>query len=1150
MATLLEQNKRDVAQYETDFTGAFESARDQEALDFATKISAGEKPATAPGAQAAEETSAMDSFDEGMAQEGQSNLGVGRDISLGVIHAPRSVVRGVRNGVQNMIGLAQDLHNFNTKLVLGRDARIQLPELPEVDKPETPTVTGDLIEAVTQFAVGFKGIDKLVKANKFLAGGEAALKGIKGGKTLVNVLKGAGADLAAFDEQDERLSNVIQQVPALQNPVTEFLAADPDDGFAEGKLKQAIEGLTIGALGDVVFDGVKLLRKGKAARKAIGTEKEIDELFDVPVEEQADVGLNAGQFEFLGDADDANFLRKKTKMEAAEEEVQGAFGKPKQIGKKAAETIDDYEINFARINAPEDIKQLMDDMVNKPELKISIEAERRGKIDNRTTLTAATDIDGFDELMKRRTGDAFNAETIVAARKTYYDTTTKLMDAAKRAASAEASDIDQFNFRKMVAVHHAVQKEFMGVRAEAGRALQAWSIPVAGSGAENLRALEQVLNEFGGAEASKALAKRLAAVGNNLNTSQINAITQKATAARTIDAVTEAWTLGLLTNPTTHVVNLSSNVLTGFVLGIERLASAGVKGSPVTMREGGAYFAALLDAQKMAIKNMAEAFRTGQTGIGISKLDLPRTRATSRDILDPDGKAGIFSKAFDYYGSLLTKYAGGALAAGDEYSKTVLYQAQLRALATRDAITLGLEGQALKEHVARVIAEPPAEIRADAVTFANYGTFTKELGSIGQSVQRATAKQPLLRFVLPFVRTPANIFKFTFERTPLAPLSQKVRDDIAAGGVRRAAALSKIGVGTSIMAIGADLSQNGLITGAGPSDPNTRAALKRTGWQPYSVKIGDTWYSYARFEPVATVLGMSADLAEILSNYEAYDVNAQLEADELATAMAIAVGNQAVGKTFLRGFADLVEALSDPGRYGEGFLQRFSGSFVPAGVAAIERAADPVTSQVFNFSDAVKSRIPGMSGSVIPKRNIWGDEIKAFYPNEKSLAGATAERLLSLFNPVYYSAEKDAPVDSWMLKNGFEINMPEKVQVFDGVRIDLRDHPKIYDRLVELRGSGITLSRYGNQNMKEFFGNLVTEEDPFGRHIGFFMAIGNNFDDQQNFISQVVRDYTAATREQLLEEFPELSEIIGRERRNAEVLKAVRPPAQKQESAP
>ena len=188
-------------------------------------------------------------------------------------------------------------------------------------------------------------------------------------------------------------------------------------------------------------------------------------------------------------------------------------------------------------------------------------------------------------MMQRRVGDAFNADQITAARRVYYDTTDKLMEAARKASSPEASDIDVFNFRKMVAVHHAVQKEFMGIRAEAGRALQAWSINLGGTPSQNLRLMEQTLADFGGADVGKDLARRLSAVGD-LTTDQINAITRGGALARTGKAVEEVWTLGLLTNPQTHVVNLSSNILTTLNLGLERLAMALPKDSPVTVREG------------------------------------------------------------------------------------------------------------------------------------------------------------------------------------------------------------------------------------------------------------------------------------------------------------------------------------------------------------------------------------------------------------------------------------------------------------------------------------------------------------------------------------------------------------------------------------
>ena len=58
----------------------------------------------------------------------------------------------------------------------------------------------------------------------------------------------------------------------------------------------------------------------------------------------------------------------------------------------------------------------------------------------------------------------------------------------------------------------------------------------------------------------------------------------------------------------------------------------------------------------------------------------------------------------------------------------------------------------------------------------------------------------------------------------------------------------------------------GEISGAGPTDPQQRAAMLANGWQPYSVKIGDTWYSYRRLDPFASILGPTADLVELASD--------------------------------------------------------------------------------------------------------------------------------------------------------------------------------------------------------------------------------------------------------------------------------------------
>ncbi|WP_230175456.1 hypothetical protein, partial [Rhizobium sp. CECT 9324] len=75
--------------------------------------------------------------------------------------------------------------------------------------------------------------------------------------------KGALASTVVLDPHEERLSDIIEEFPTLQNPVTDYLASDPEDSTAEGRFKNAIEsiGLDFALVGAVKV--VKLLRAGK-----------------------------------------------------------------------------------------------------------------------------------------------------------------------------------------------------------------------------------------------------------------------------------------------------------------------------------------------------------------------------------------------------------------------------------------------------------------------------------------------------------------------------------------------------------------------------------------------------------------------------------------------------------------------------------------------------------------------------------------------------------------------------------------------------------------------------------------------------------------------------------------------------------------------
>lgn len=136
--------------------------------------------------------------------------------------------------------------------------------LPEPYRPVSGL--GKFTEEATQFGVGIFGAGKIKYAGKLGRGFDKVFLG----KRLRGTRQGAVGAFIVSNPYEERLSDFIQSYPHLENPLTEYLDQDDDDGFWEGKLKAGMEDAFIGAGFDAVIaiaKGVKRLRKGEAPEK-------------------------------------------------------------------------------------------------------------------------------------------------------------------------------------------------------------------------------------------------------------------------------------------------------------------------------------------------------------------------------------------------------------------------------------------------------------------------------------------------------------------------------------------------------------------------------------------------------------------------------------------------------------------------------------------------------------------------------------------------------------------------------------------------------------------------------------------------------------------------------------------------------------------
>ena len=916
------------------------------------------------------------------------------DILGGVVEAPRQAVAGFLDATAEAARMMESIIPLGT--ISGEE-----PEYLEIEA-DPRTVTGAGVRAISQFLTGFIPALRGVKAVGLTGVGAAATAG-------------ALADASVFDPQEDRLSNLIQEVPALENPVTEYLAASPEDTDAEGRFKNALEGLALGGAVDGLVQGIRLVKSRRALVEVAEAEgKPVEQMIDEAMATMKG-GMPAPDVMPPGQ----EYIPFSEAAEAAQPTIRVPEFKP---GTTEADPEAAQNINLANLNTTEDVSTLIDEVAKADAPNIN--DARRQKITNDELPKLADDLGmTVDDLLARRQGEAFNAEQILAARKILVASGENLVRLAQ--AAKNGSEMDLALFRRAMAQHRAIQSQVSGMTAEAGRALQSFKI-VAASSREQERLIKEALETTGG----EAVSRDMAAMLSELDSPEkIGRFVKDANKATTKDQLYEVWINGLLSSPTTHMVNILSNVMVvGLTVGERKIAS--MIGGNIPPGETSAQLKGVVDGARDGFRLAWNALKTGEPTDPLQKVEAEKHRAITSENLNIAGPAGRFA---DFMGEAI-RVPGRLLTAGDEFFKAIGYRMELYAQAYRQAFNEGLRDEAAAKRVIEIIENPPENVKQAAIDASRYQTFTNQLGKKGKVAEQVRNNIPYFRVIMPFVRTPVNIMSYTFERTPLAPLSGAFREEIAAGGARRDLALGKLISGSMLMAVSADLALSGHITGAGPTDPKMKNILRATGWQPYSIKVGDTYYAYNRLDPVGALLGLAADVAEIAGQ------TTEAEATELATAAAISVAQNMASKTYLSGVSDFFDAFfsasTDPESSNHKlnrYLQRMAGSIVPANIANIERTMSPEMSATYGYVDRIKSRLPGYSDDLPPRRNIFGEPIV--------LEGGIGPDIMS---PIYTSTAKDDPVADEMVRQQVSIGMPRRQ--IEGVELDAKQ----YDRYVLL----------------------------------------------------------------------------------------------------
>lgn len=696
--------------------------------------------------------------------------------------------------------------------------------------------------------------------------------------------------------------------------------------------------------------------------------------------------------------------------------------------------------------------------------------ERRGVITDGQVMELA-DALGMDarKLNERHIGQAFNAEQIVAARKLLIQSATDVAAAMKKAATGTDEDVLAYATAKDR--HQMIQAQVSGITAEAGRALRAFRSLAGQEEAKGIdqfireatgKTLFQLRQEAQlglSLETPQQISKFMMdaqkrSFGRMILEFWINSILSgPATHATNIigNTILAAQHFG----PETAVAALLGRAQTAL----------GREGTRVRLGEIGAAVAGARRGLAPAIGATGEAFAKGASTLlpgetprlmEFQPHDMLAARGTLdeatkysdlvqssfsafrgvRDAVQSVGlllKGGIegsplVSPQYSHLGAIpdiqlrgvtvlpvgtVVRLPGRFLATADTFFRSLNYSMAKNALAYRTAAHEGLTGTEFDARVAELRNNPSEAMMEEARGAATSTTLMDRGGQFVQAMNHLTSATvdlpligeiPPLKFINPFVNIAGQIINQSIiKRSPVGLLSRELRADLSGknGNIAQDMAQARMLMGTVVAMAMGGLAAEGLASGSGPKDHDENAMWKMAGNQAHSIKIGNMWYAVNKLGPVGMLMGMAADL---------YEVGHKAHEGEFAKAAAYfhhAITQNILDQSFMKGPADLIQAIEDPDRYGGRYIRNYLSSFVPNVSAQIARAQDPYSRETRTVIDAIKAKVPGLSQTLMPKRDIWGEPL----PNQEAFGGKGV-------TGIYVKKMSEDPVNAAMVKLG------------------------------------------------------------------------------------------------------------------------------------
>ena len=993
--------------------------------------------------------------------------------------------------------------------------------------PENRTAAGGIARGFIQFMLPYLGTVKAANAVN-------AARGVPQASQLVkSYFGGAVADMAAFDPDDGNLSNLIQTLEPfgidIANPVNEFLATSPDDTDAENQLRNALEGFLLGGLVDGAMTVFKGMRTRNAMKELDNARKNVDqgkatEFLDDVDEAADDVAKQADEAEPRAETSEADeavelVVEKKPLRDTIRDSVKITPEQKEAIELALEEDrVEDIAklvdfnietIDWDSIEDPEQIKAIYETFseVVAEQIDLSKGGVQSLEKSQRMARLVGVSAEQTHKLFRDVRGNMGLTARMIAGERTLLASAQRLRTLAKKAKSEAGTNADRLAVHRQIELHAGLMAEVKGAKTEIARAMRAMQTMTAASEL-SFKEFDDIRRHLGAHGDHDAV---LDAILQSRNLDELNVMVTKTFGRRITDVVSEAVINGLLSNPATHALNLTSNVVNSVLTTGDRYIAAGLARDKNLLRAANADFMAkmsmLLDVQQLAsvsprgvledglLKTLGDVSPAFNNAGKAFKQGLPITDVKQRIEFDTrqaigmstEGTTGInraFRQGINGLGATI-RLPGRFLMAGDEFFKTIHQRGELAAeaylIAAKETDLRGLKGDrwaaAHRKRMRELIAEPTPELQSRAIERARYATFQEGAqGPLGRGMEAFINSNPLVKLILaPFYRTPMNLLRQAFlDRTALAFTVSNIRHTLAQGGEEAAIAMARMTTGTA--AIGGGV----MLVMAGGPDKDFEVVGKRgsgtteklDGVQDYMIRLGDTWYTFSRLDPIGSWLGLSADLVGAMRYHTIHGGDDEL-LESLVSAAVYSTWNNAMNKTWTKSVQDIQNSINtlatakNP-EARKRAIERLAGQqmvkLVPyssALRATTVSQVDPVIRDSWEAFDQITKILPWASQDLPPGRDMLGRE----------LVRDKAEQYW--WNPFRISIESQDVLDQELSRLGPIYPYTEPDKELDGIPLT----PAQHSELIRTIGQE---PLFGNKNLEQLMRQFV-ESDGYKR---------------------------------------------------------------------